>query len=189
MKQSIPSKYGNDRNSSRRNALMAHPASRVSSLSKARRTLLAIRDCNFLKTVVSRPTRRPEARPRRGAPSSSVASRVGITLALFFAVAIERHDNGRTSHGDAGAQGCRLAVGSFMPYLPQPGTLRHQAQQFLLGPITGTVVDIHHSEGTTFQCRGDLCNERRDVAGFVLERNDHRHGRIVPVVFRHAGSL
>ena len=126
---------------------MAHPASRVPSFSKAWRTPLAMRDCSLLKTVVSRPIadrRRDRDEERR----FKLRNHESELRPDRLAIAIERHDNGHTSHRDAGAQGDGLTVG-FSPSLPQPGALRHHGQQLLLGRITGAVIDIEDLEGMT----------------------------------------
>src|SRR5580704_3885188 len=62
---------------------------------------------------------------------------------IVLAVAVERHDDGRTRRGDARAHRRRLTAGLGVPDLPQPRMLRHQAAQFFGGGVSRAVIDIN----------------------------------------------
>ena len=74
-----------------------------------------------------------------------------------------------------GAQRRRLATGVGVPDLAEPRVRGAQRVQFRFRPVGRAVIDVEHLEAAACEGRGDFRDQRRDVAGLVPDRNDHRH--------------
>ena len=113
----------------------------------------------------------------------SPASQAGFEQARDFGrvvlpVAVHRHDPGRARRADPGDQRRRLAAAPVVAQHPDRAVARPQHAQPFRGRVIAAVIDIDQLERPERARRlHDFGGNRRDVLGFVEDRDDDRKAR------------
>jgi len=94
---------------------------------------------------------------------------------VVLAVAVEGRDPPALRRPDPAADRGALAAGGGMPHQPQPRQRYLKAADFGGGHIRAAVIDIDDLViNEAVERGGNLGDQRGDIAGLVLDRNDDR---------------